>query len=155
MHGHGRASANQRPHQRPRHALFVERVAAFVNRAEQRGREQVWIQARRDAHVVWGKIRGERVRRCVLPPALEIKPHLAQHVKAELPLPRRVECLLKHRIAHGVAAFDNALNQADDRSFQGSENPLDVGGFHFRLITIQQRIVNMVNIAEIFGFAAR
>ena len=155
MHGHGRASANQRPHQRPRHALFIKRVTAFVNRTEQGGCEQVWIQARRDAHVVWGKIRGERVRRCVLPPALEIKPHLAQYVKAELPLLRRVERLLKHGVAHGVAAFDYALNQADDRSFQRSENPLDVGGFHLRLITIQQRIVNMVNIAKIFGFAAR
>src|SRR5690606_24367850 len=75
-------------------ALFVERMAALVDRTHQPGKQVLRIDSRRDTYVRRVEVDAERVHRLILAARLEVVAHFLQNPDAEVPLRRGIPLLL-------------------------------------------------------------
>ena len=97
MHPERGTAGERRATKLRRDALLVETVAAFVQRAEQPGREKVSVDAGGETHVRGGESGGERVRRAILAAAVEVEAEVLHNRDAEVPLTLLVVAAVERR----------------------------------------------------------
>ena len=111
VNAHRRAAPQRGPLELGRTALLVQGVPGLVHRGQQRLRDKVRVEARRDPHVIAGEGGAERVRGRVLAPVGEVVAEGADESLGELPLAGHVILAVQHRIVDRSAALDDRSHQ--------------------------------------------
>ncbi len=143
VHAHARGVGEQRAVQLAREALVVERMAALVQRREDRAQRIVGTRADRESHVVLAGHHRERMRRAIEPAALEVEAHVREQRRAE----SRWRCSSNgprgssDRIG-GCARPAPAPGSRSRR--RGTEQRLEPRAAHAGLVLVEQRVVEIV-----------
>ena len=151
VHAHARRVGEQRPVQLARQPLIVERVAAFVQRREDRSQRIVGRRANRDADIVLADHHRERMRRAVESAAREVEAHVAKQRGTELPLaPLMVDPARQQLLVRTRALRERGHERAQPRARRPQQR-VEARAAHARLVLVEQSVVAVVGQAERLG----
>ncbi len=125
-----------------RQALLVETVAGLVQDGEEAGEEVVLALARRQAHVAGREACGERVRRLVQAPSLEVEPDRSGQTGADGTLDlRRVRAVHERVVGPRPARRSPARTARAHRA--AVQQRLEAGHAHVGLVLVEQRVISL------------
>ena len=123
-----------------RQALLVETVAGLVQDGEEAGEEVVLALARRQADVAGREACGERVRRLVQAPGLEVEPDRSGQAGADGTLGlRRVRAM--HERVVGPRPRGDLLHERHQLVAQTVQQRLETCHAHVGLVLVEQRVI--------------
>ena len=148
------AAGQRRALERRAGSVLVEAVAALVHRGEQTG-EAVRCVPRRDANVLHGEVRRERMRGEVDPPGGRVVPEGLDDRDDERLLALDRELRVEARGVNRARVLDSSGDQRYLPLLETVERRPHLGGLHALLVVVEQDVVGLLRRLEAVDVGVR